>query len=81
MNNTTILTRLGAAVKKQRLLQSISQEELAFQCGITRNQVSLIERGLVNIKYITFIKLSSILPLDLDNLIVKPEELNELKSK
>lgn len=37
--------RLGTTVQRLRRKRGLSQESLAFQAGITKNQVQLIESG------------------------------------
>lgn len=37
--------RLGAAIRRRRAEQGLSQEALAYQAGITKNQLQLIEAG------------------------------------
>lgn len=37
--------RLGAALRKLRQDQGLSQERLAFTAGLTKNQLQLIEAG------------------------------------
>ena len=44
-----ILIRYGQAVRKVRLEQGISQEELADRCGLHRTYVSDVELGKRNI--------------------------------
>ena len=44
-----ILTRYGQAVRKIRLAQGISQEELADRCGLHRTYISDIELGKRNL--------------------------------
>lgn len=41
--------RFGHRVKEIRLRQNISQEELAFRCGLSKNYISDVERGTRNI--------------------------------
>ena len=41
--------RFGYRVKEIRLKQNISQEELAFRCGLSKNYISDVERGTRNI--------------------------------
>lgn len=36
-------------VKELRHLQNISQEELSFRCGLSKNYISDVERGTRNI--------------------------------
>lgn len=47
MNKLAIL--FGENVKKQRKSQEISQEDLAYICGIDRSYMSRVERGIVRI--------------------------------
>lgn len=44
-----IEVRFGQRVKEIRLKQNISQEELAFRCGLSKNYISDVERGTRNI--------------------------------
>ena len=44
-----IESRFGQRVKEIRLKQNISQEELAFRCGLSKNYISDVERGTRNI--------------------------------
>ena len=37
--------RLGETIRRLRLDRGLSQESLAFQAGITKNQVQLLEYG------------------------------------
>lgn len=38
-------TRLGVAIRALRAQRKLSQESLAYQAGITKNQLQLIESG------------------------------------
>jgi transcriptional regulator with XRE-family HTH domain len=40
--------RVGLNVKKYRSARGLSQEELAFECGLHRTYVSGVERGVRN---------------------------------
>lgn len=44
-----ILIRYGQAVRKVRLAQGISQEELADRCGLHRTYISDVELGKRNL--------------------------------
>lgn len=44
-----ILVRYGQAVRKVRLAQGISQEELAERCGLHRTYISDVELGKRNL--------------------------------
>lgn len=41
--------KFGMRVKELRIRQNISQEELAFRCGLSKNYISDVERGTRNI--------------------------------
>ena len=41
--------KFGRRVKELRLIQNISQEELAFRCQLSKNYVSDVERGTRNV--------------------------------
>lgn len=43
-----VLSALGSAIRRCRLEQHISQEELAHRCNIDRSYMSGIERGAQN---------------------------------
>ncbi|WP_249029434.1 helix-turn-helix domain-containing protein [Tannockella kyphosi] len=45
----TIERRFGHKVKQLRLSQKISQEELAFRSGLSKNYISDVERGTRNV--------------------------------
>ena len=44
-----IEVRFGHRIKELRVKQGISQEELAFRCGLSKNYISDVERGTRNI--------------------------------
>lgn len=41
--------RFGMRVREIRRIESISQEELGFRCGLSKSYVSDVERGTRNI--------------------------------
>jgi len=45
----TIEERFGMRVRELRMRQGISQEELAWRCGLSKNYVSDVERGRRNV--------------------------------
>ena len=47
MENINI--KFGRRVTELRLIQNISQEELAFRCQLSKNYVSDVERGTRNV--------------------------------
>lgn len=61
------LIRLGKHVRKLRVDQSISQEELAEKAGVHRTYVGMIERGEKNITVLSTLKISSALGISISN--------------
>lgn len=53
-----IEVRFGQRIKELRLKQGISQEELAFRCGLSKNYLSDVERGNRNISLKAIEKIS-----------------------
>lgn len=45
MWNDESAARLGATIRRLRTARGLSQESLAYQAGITKNQLQLIESG------------------------------------
>ena len=64
--------RFGQRVKELRLKQNISQEELAFRCGLSKNYISDVERGTRNISLKSIEKIA-------DGLAIRIKELIEFK--
>lgn len=64
--------KFGQRVKELRLRQNISQEELAFRCGLSKNYISDVERGTRNISLKSIEKIS-------DGLAIGIKELFEFK--
>jgi transcriptional regulator with XRE-family HTH domain len=59
-----ILINFGKRVKELRMLQKISQEELAFRSGLHRTYISSVERGERNISLINIERLAQALMVD-----------------
>jgi transcriptional regulator with XRE-family HTH domain len=60
---------LGERVRAYRLGLGLSQEALADKCGLHRNYVSSIERGLVNVSFDNLVTLSAGLEVDVGELV------------
>ncbi|MDO7785712.1 helix-turn-helix domain-containing protein [Desulforamulus aquiferis] len=61
---------LGKNIRKIRSEKGLSQEELAFACGLHRTYISDIERGLRNVSVDNIHKIATaldILPMELLN--------------
>ncbi|MBP7261969.1 MAG: helix-turn-helix transcriptional regulator [Bacteroidia bacterium] len=63
-----MLKNFGKHLKQIRISRNQSQEELAFRCNFSKNQIGNIERGEVNPTLSTLLQLS-------EQLEVSPEEL------
>lgn len=48
MAASPISIAFGKAIKQERILKAMTQEELADRCGLDRTYISRIERGLKN---------------------------------
>ncbi len=78
-NDYQHLQRLIAKnVRTYREIKKISQEELAWQCGIDRTYISKIERGIANPSIQILHKISVVLSIELHSLIGKDQPLIDL---
>lgn len=68
MSNNPWLALLGEQIKKVRLSRDISQEDLAFEAGISRSYCSGVERGVRNISAINLIKIAKVLEVEVGDL-------------
>lgn len=71
MNEELFLQQLGITIKNKRRHLSLSQEELAWRCGITKNGLGKIELGRSQVKITTLrtiFKQLNMSFVDLDNL-------------
>ncbi|MEM5290678.1 helix-turn-helix domain-containing protein [Paraburkholderia sabiae] len=55
------LSAIGAAVRTYRLKHGISQEELAYICGIDRSHMGKIERGERNVTILNLLRIANAL--------------------
>jgi transcriptional regulator with XRE-family HTH domain len=65
----TYLSKFGDNVRKHRLLQDISQEQLAFETGLTRESINRIENGRINISLTNVQKIAQALDLQPKDLL------------
>lgn len=70
----TIEIKFGRRIKELRLLQNISQEELSFRSGLSKNYISDVERGTRNISLQAINKLASGLNVEIKQLFYFVEE-------
>jgi XRE family transcriptional regulator, aerobic/anaerobic benzoate catabolism transcriptional regulator len=62
-------TRIGSRIKARRRVLKMSQEELAFEVGISPTYLSQIESGNRNISLEVLFNLAAALKLDLPGLV------------
>ncbi len=63
-----ILTIVGSNIRKVRLSQKMSQNQLAFEAGVTREFVNKVESGNYNISLKNLEKLALILEVEVKDL-------------
>ncbi|ATZ20593.1 helix-turn-helix domain-containing protein [Mesoplasma coleopterae] len=73
-NENALLLIAAANLKRIRHTKKLSQEELGFRCGISKNYISDFERGKRNITIKVFQKI-------VEGLEIEPEELLKTHSK
>ncbi len=59
---------VGGNIRKYRLKQKMSQNQLAFEAGVTREFVNKVEGGNYNISIKNLEKLAQILDIDMKDL-------------
>ncbi len=69
----SVLILFGESVRKERLAQGLSQEELASRAGVHRTYVGMIERAEKNITLMNIEKLAKALGVPIIRLL-KPAE-------
>jgi len=69
MKNKNYLIQLGIEIKKHRLAQNLSQEEIASKCGFDRTYISMLERGARNPSILNLLKLCNGLEIKIDELV------------
>ena len=75
MKATSILTdSLGRAIRNRRRTLGLSQEELAWRCGLNRSYITDIERGARNPSLKTIARLAEALQMPLYALLREAEQ-------
>jgi transcriptional regulator with XRE-family HTH domain len=64
-----ILSVVGSNIRKIRLRQKMSQNQLAFEAGVTREFVNKVESGNYNISIKNLDNLAQILEVDVKELL------------
>ncbi len=63
-----VLSKFGEAVRRERLKQGLSQEELAVKAGVHRTYIGMIERAEKNITLENIKKISDALKIPIADL-------------
>ena len=61
--------KLGSRIKELREEKGIDQKSFAFDCGIGRTQLYMIENGKTNPRLLTLIKIADGLEISVSNLL------------
>jgi transcriptional regulator with XRE-family HTH domain len=69
MDEQKLLSDFGGRVRTERLKINLSQEELAFECGLDRTYISSIERGKRNVSLINIHKIAAALQVPAPDLL------------
>lgn len=59
--DNAILVNVGKTIRKERLKQNLTQNQLAFETNLTREFVNKVETGKYNISLLKLIKISDVL--------------------
>lgn len=63
------LVQFGDNLRKQRVLQSLSQKQLGFETGLSREFINRIENGKVNVSLINVVEIAKVLNIDPKDLL------------
>ncbi|MDQ1163904.1 MULTISPECIES: helix-turn-helix domain-containing protein [unclassified Flavobacterium] len=72
ISEETFISNLGTHIRQLREKKGLSQQALADDCDITRNQIGRIERAEINTGIKTLIRISNALDIDLKELLDFP---------
>lgn len=61
--------KLGAKIKRLREEKGIDQKSFAFDCGIGRTQLYMIEKGRTNPRLLTLMKIADGMEISIDELL------------
>ncbi|MEO1253970.1 MAG: helix-turn-helix transcriptional regulator [Bacteroidota bacterium] len=65
----SVLIKFGERIRQVRMDKRLSQEDLAFEVGVHRTYIGMLERAEKNPTLITLLKLSKALEIDLSQLL------------
>ncbi len=69
MSDKEFLYKMGRAIKLARKEKGLSQSALAYQIGMEKSNLSVIENGKSNPQILTVVKICSALEISLDQLM------------
>ncbi|CAD0001548.1 helix-turn-helix domain-containing protein [Flavobacterium salmonis] len=69
ISEDTFITNLGIHIRQLREKKGLSQQALADDCDIPRNQIGRIERAEINTGIKTLIRIANALDIDLKELL------------
>lgn len=72
-NQHPLLVSLGAAIRRSRKVQGISQEDLALRAGLDRSYMGGVERGEHNLTVISLARVAQALGVALQVLVCEAE--------
>ncbi len=81
MDKTEFLKNLGFAIKVERMKQKISQEKLAELSDCSMSYIGFVERGEKSLSLYNFIKIASVLNLDLSKFLSGYMRIDDIKNK
>lgn len=73
-----ILLKYGQAIRTIRQSQNISQEQLAYLCGLHRTYISDIELGKRNVSLENIDKIAHALGVKISNIFVEVEKIESV---
>lgn len=68
--NSNLLKQLGRNIKAERIRKGYTQEAFAEIAGVTREYISRIERGQVNMSILKILNIANLLNTDIQNLLL-----------
>lgn len=63
-----LLKKVGDSIRKVRVLNKISQAQLAFEIKTDGRHIRRIEKGEVNVSFITLYRISQVLGIEIKDL-------------
>ncbi|MBB4800504.1 transcriptional regulator with XRE-family HTH domain [Flavobacterium nitrogenifigens] len=72
ISEETFISNLGIHIRQLREKKGLSQQALADDCDIPRNQIGRIERAEINTGIKTLIRIANALDIDLNELLGFP---------